>query len=140
MKTFFNRFFHLSPLPPGRPAVSNADELLPDVQSPVQRAVVTAFIACLLSLMLVYWAIHAVLERLGIWWAEGLVYTIFPVSVAFIILHRSCWHRETLGALRTFSVLLLSSAMFGGVLLAIGAIIALASFCAIAIRICTGGR
>ncbi|HZI32478.1 MAG TPA: hypothetical protein VFF11_09050 [Candidatus Binatia bacterium] len=100
----------------------------------------TAFIACMLTLMLVYWAANRMVAQLGIWWAAGLLYAVLPITVTFILLHRSCWHRETAGVPRAFSVLLLSCAIFGGVMLAIGVVIVLALFFVVAVRICAGAR
>lgn len=99
-----------------------------------------AFVACFVALVTVYWAAHPVVSRLGVWWAEALVYAAIPITATFTILYRSRWHREVAGGKRTGSLLLISCAIFGGVLLALVALIPLVWFCAIAIRVCAGGR
>jgi hypothetical protein len=99
------------------------NEQTPDVQSPLQRAVVMASIACFVSLIIIYWVARPAVELLHVRWVEWLVYAIIPISVTFIILYRSCWHPEITGAARTYSLLLLSCIILVGVFIAIGFII-----------------
>lgn len=138
MKPIFKRFIHFPPW--SHPAVINPDESSSDEQSPLQRAVAFAFVACFVALTFIYWAARPLVARLGVWWAEVLVYAIIPVAVTFVILYRSCWHRELAGRRRMGSVLLVSCAIFAGVLLATGVLISLAWFGSIAIRTGIGGR
>jgi hypothetical protein len=105
------------------------NEQTPEVQSPFQRAMVMASIACFVSLIFFYWVARPAVVRLEVRWAELLVYAIIPISVTFIILYRSCWHREITGAARTCSLLLLSCIILGGELIAIGFMFCMASFC-----------
>ncbi len=99
-----------------------------------------AFITCFVALVIIYWVAHPVVSELGIWWAEGLAYAAIPITATFTILYRSRWHQEVAGGRRTGSLLLISCVIFGGVLLALAAMIPLVWFCAIAIRVCAGGR
>ncbi len=80
------------------------------------------------------------IERLGVWWAKGLVYAIIPVTVTFVILYRSGWRRETPGRARIGSLLLLACVIFGGVMLAVCVMVSLAWFGSIAMRAGLGGR
>jgi hypothetical protein len=107
----------------------NDNEQIPEVQSPLQRVFVTASIACFASLILFYWAAKPAVELLEVRWIELLVYSTIPIAVAFIILYRSCWHREITGAARTCSLLLLSAIILGGVEIATGIIFCMGIFC-----------
>ncbi len=100
----------------------------------------TASVVCFVALALVYWAARPVVERLGVWWAKGLVYAIIPVTVTFVILYRSGWRRETPGRARIGSLLLLACVIFGGVMLAVCVMVSLAWFGSIAMRAGLGGR
>jgi hypothetical protein len=90
------------------------DEQTPEVQSPLQRTFVMASIACFASLTVFYWGARRAVELIEVRWVEWLVYAVIPISVTFIILYRSCWHREITGAARTCSLLLLSCIILGG--------------------------
>ena len=138
MKAMFKWFGHFHSL--GHPAFFNPDEPTADAQSPVPRVMTIAFVSCLSALVLVYWLARPVVARLGVWWAEVLVYAIIPVALTFAILHRSCWHQEMAGRARAGSLLLISCAIFGGALLAVGVLLSAAWFCSIAIRTGMGGR
>ena len=138
MKNLFKRFGHVPAL--RHPADVDSGQPLSDAQSPLQRAVAVAFVACFAALLSVYWATQPVVAKLGVWWAEGLVYAVIPIAVTFLILHRSCWHREISGAARTGSLLLLSCTIFGGVLLAVGLVVSLGWFLSVALRAGVGGR
>ena len=105
------------------------DGPISDVQSPLQRAVVFACLACFGSLTFIYWAARPAVERLEVRWAEFLVYAVIPIAVTFIILYRSCWHREIAWVARTGFLLLLSCLILMGVLLAIGVMFSLLWFC-----------
>jgi hypothetical protein len=111
----------------------NDNEQTPEVQSSFQRAIVIASIACFVSLIFFYWVARPAVELLEVRWVELLVYAIIPISVTFIILYRSSWHREIIGAARTCSLLLLSCIFLGGELIAIGFMLCIAWFCLIAI-------
>jgi hypothetical protein len=101
----------------------------PEVQSPSQRAIVIASIACFISLTIIYWVARPAVELLHVRWAEWLVYAIISISVTFIILYRSCWHPEITGATRTCSLLLLSCIILVGVFIAIGVMLCMILFC-----------
>jgi hypothetical protein len=117
--------------------VMDENEQAPEVQSPLQRAMVTASIACFVSLVSFYYVARPAVAVLESWWVEGLVYAVIPLAVTFVILYRSCWHEEITGAARTWSVLLLSGVILAGVLLAIGIMLGMILFCANAV---TGGN
>ena len=134
MKPIFKRIIHLPPW--SHPAVNNPDEPSSDEQSPLRWA----FVACLMALTVIYWTTHPLVARLGVWWAEVLVYAVIPIAVTFVILDRSCWHRELGAWRRVGSELLVSCAIFAGALLAMGVLISLAWFGAIAIGTKIGGR
>jgi uncharacterized RDD family membrane protein YckC len=118
----------------GHWSVMDENEQTPEVQSPLQRDILIASIASLVSLAIIYFAARPVVSLLQVWWMELLVYAIIPISVAFILLYRSCWHREITGAARTCSLLVISCIILGGDLIAIGALfcMALSFFCMIA--------
>jgi hypothetical protein len=104
----------------------NENEQIPVVQSLLQRPIVVASVTSLVSLVFFYWVARRAVSQLEVWWVEFLAYAIIPMAVAFIILYRSCWHREITGAARTCSLLVLSGVIFGGDLIAIGAVLCLA--------------
>jgi hypothetical protein len=107
----------------------NDNNQTPEVQSPLQRVFVIASIACFVSLIFLYWVARRAVDLLEVRWIELLVYAIIPVSVTFIILYRSCWHREITGAARTCSLFLLSCIILGSEVIAIGIILCIAMFC-----------
>lgn len=104
-------------------------ERLSEIQSPLQRDMVIASIACFVSLLAIYSVARPAVELLEIFWEELLAYAVIPISVTFIILYRSCWHREIIGLARTCSLLLLSSLILFGVMLAIGVLLCVLWFC-----------
>jgi hypothetical protein len=110
------------------------NDQMPEVQSPLQRAVVIASIACFASLTLFYWVARPAVELLEVGWAEFLAYAILPITVTFIILYRSCWHREVTGIARTGSLLLLSCIILGSEVIVIGFMLCVAMFCFNAIQ------
>jgi hypothetical protein len=111
-----------------------------DAQSPLQRLIIVASIACFAALALVYCLAAPAVKLLEVWWAELLAYAIIPISVTFIILYRSDWRREISGAARTWSVLLLSLTIFAGVLLAVGVLSCMLWFIADSMHARGGGR
>jgi hypothetical protein len=111
----------------GHLSVMDDNEQTPEVQSPLQRVIVIASIACFASLMFFYWVGKPAIELLEVRWIELLVYSVIPISVTFTILYRSCWHREITGAARTCCLLLLSGIILGGELIAIGIMLCLAA-------------
>jgi hypothetical protein len=118
----------------------NENEQPLETQSPLQRVIVVASIACFAALGCVYWVATPAVKLLGTWWVELLAYAIIPISVTFAILYRSCWHREITGPARTCSLLLLSLLIFAGVLLAVGVLICMLWFITDSIRARGGGR
>jgi hypothetical protein len=80
------------------------------------------------SPVLVHWATRPVVNLLEVPWIEFLAYALVPVVVTFLILYRSCWHREIAGARRTCSLLLLSCVILGGVMVGSGFLLYLAMF------------
>ena len=75
------------------------------------------------SWIIIYWAAKNAVERLGVWWAECLVYAVVPITATFIFLYRSRWRRELVGAARTLFTILLSCQIYLGVLIFCGIII-----------------
>lgn len=100
--------------------IRNSDQQPSGFQFPLPRSVAVASLACLLSLMVVYWIAKPVVAQLEVWWMELLVYSVVPVSLTFVILYYSNWHQEQTGAVRTCSVLALSCLILGVLLLTIG--------------------
>jgi hypothetical protein len=135
MKGVFKRLALLA----GRLSVVDHHDQPAGFQFPWPRGVGLALLACAVSFMFVYWAARPVVERLEVWWGELLVYALIPMAVTFIVLYRGSWHREITGARRTCSVLLLSCAILGGFLLAIGVSVAVVSFCSMSLPM-AGGR
>ena len=82
---------------------------------------------CLACFACIYLSSKSWVVRLGVWWAELLVYALIPVSVAFVILYRSRWHLEMVRSARTSCLILFSFLILGGDLLFLG--IAVALFC-----------
>lgn len=109
--------------------VMNDDEQTTGIQSPLQRVIILASLACFGSFTFVYWVARPAVELLEVRWAEFLIYAAIPISVTFMILYRSCWHREIARAARACSLLLLSSVILVGVLFAIGVMLSLLWFC-----------
>ena len=103
----------------------------PEVQSPLQRVIAVASTASFVSLIFSFVAARWAVSQLQGWWVQLLAYAIVPVSVAFIILYRSCWHREIKGGARTCSLLLVSCAILAGDVVAVGVVI-----CAAVVFIC----
>ena len=97
----------------GRLRAMNTDEPPSKPQPPY----VIAVIASLASLVFVHLVFKSAIAWLEVWWAELLAYALFPISVIFVILYRSCWHRELTGATRTLSLIGLSSFILAAVLL-----------------------
>ena len=106
-----------------RLSVPNNNGQPSEIQSPIG---VSSFV-CFVSLAFICWVARHAVWLLQVWWAELLVYALIPISVTFIILYRSCWHREITGAARTLLLILLSCIIFAGVFTATGIIIILAS-------------
>ena len=79
-----------------------------------------AYAAGLAVLIFVYLVASNAIARLEVWWAELLVYALISMPAIFIMLYRSCWRRDRVGAVRTLSVIGLSVIVFVGVLFSIG--------------------
>ena len=105
------------------------NEQAPKVQSPFQRVIVIASLACLVSLMFLYCAGRPAASPLHVWWMELLACATIPISVTYMVLYRSGWHREIAGIARACSVLRLSCVILGGELLAVGILLCIAVFC-----------
>jgi hypothetical protein len=101
------------------------DEQPPVVDSPFGIAI----FACIVSSIFIYWVARPVVARLEVWWADLLVYSLVPITAAFFILYRSCWHQEMAIAKRMLYLILLSCTIFGGALIFMGVI--LFALCAI---------
>ena len=69
-----------------------------------------------------------------------LVEASLPITATFLVLYRSCWHREIIGVLRTGVLLLLSGLILVGGLTAIVVGMLLCVFCASGIPPRVGGR
>jgi len=138
MKPIFKRFIAF--LAPHPPATVSPDEIPSEEKCLSQRIIVTTGIASFLILVLEYSTIRTMVARIGVWWAEGLVYAVIPAAITFLILQRSCWHREVSPARRTCSLVATSSAIVGSVIMLMGGTVALVWFLAVALRTCAGGR
>jgi len=99
-----------------------------EIQSPVERAVILATFASFGSLAFIYWTARPVVKLIGVPWIEFLAYALIPALVTFVILYRSCWHREISGARRTGSLLLLAFTILGGVIIGSSLLLYLAMF------------
>ena len=109
----------------------NSNEPDPEEPSPLQRVFATASIVCFASLMIFYWVARPVIELLEVRWIECMVYSTIPITVTFIILYRSCWHQEIIGAARTCALLLLSGVVLGGVVSVMGIMLLVLMFCSL---------
>ncbi len=123
----------------GRLSVVNHHDQPAGFQFPLPHGVGLASLACFVSLIFVYWIARPAVERLEVWWVEWLVYAFIPLAVTFIILYRSGWHREIAGVRRTGSLLLLSCAILGVLLLAVGISVLVVSICSMSLPM-AGGR
>jgi hypothetical protein len=110
-------------------SVLNESEPPSEVQSPI----VIAWFVCFVCFVFIIWAARPAVRLLGIWWIELSIYVLIPITATFIVLYRSCWHREITGVARTCSLLPLSCAIFGSVLFAIGLSVAIGCFFVIAL-------
>jgi hypothetical protein len=97
----------------------NESEQIPEVQSFSKRAIIIASSVCFASSICFYWIARPAVSQLQVLWMELLVYAIIPISVTFIVLYRSYWHREITGVARTCSLLLLSCIILAGEIIAI---------------------
>ncbi|MGA9452409.1 MAG: hypothetical protein WBW41_13820 [Verrucomicrobiia bacterium] len=95
-----------------------------DQPSEFQLPIGVASFACLVCFAFIYLVARPAVLLLEVWWAEWLAYALIPVSVAFIILYRSCWHPEMVRAARTSCLVLLSCIIFCSDLVFIGILIA----------------
>jgi hypothetical protein len=99
----------------------NASEL------PIRKA----GLVCLVCLPIIYlatrpmvWVLHA--EWVG--WLLAPLFTLLPMSVSFIILYSSLWHREWPGPKRILSLILVSAIILCVVLFIMGVILVIGSF------------
>ena len=86
--------------------------------------------ACAIGLVAVFVAIRFMSLFMDIAWLTRLFATLIPISAAFIILHRSAWHRE-LPAVTRILFMLLSACIIYVVVLALlgfGMLVAAAFF------------
>jgi hypothetical protein len=100
----------------------NPTERPTELQSPAQRAGIIAALVCFALMACLFGIGKPVMERVHAWWAEMLIYTLFPIGLTFAILHASCIHREMSRAARAGFLLLVSLLIFGGACLALCAI------------------
>lgn len=109
-------------------------------ESPLSRILRIGSLACFVSAMGFYGVAHFFVSRLQVWWMEALIYTLVPLSVTFVVLYRSCWHREISGAQRTSRLLALSCAIVGGeviaLLLAAAALFCMGLLCMFLVAFC----
>jgi hypothetical protein len=76
----------------------------------------TAGLACLICLPIIYLVTRPVVWWIRAPWTEWLLaplFTLIPLSVVFIILYFSAWHREWTRATRILSTALSSCVIFG---------------------------
>src|ERR1700733_8075012 len=92
-----------------------------------------AGVVCLLCLPIIFlgtrpliWLLHA----RGAVWPLFTLWTLVPVSAAFVVLYRSAWHREWSRSRRVYSMIFSSCVIFGVDLLV--AVMLLATGCLIA--------
>jgi hypothetical protein len=95
------------------------DEVEERPANPLSRILRIGSLTCLVSALAFYEVAHAFVSRLQVWWMEAIIYAVVPLSVTFVVLYRSCWHREITGAARTSRLLLLSCAIVGGEVIAV---------------------
>lgn len=112
--------------PPDGVQAGNESEQEPRVHSPFERVVIVASIACFVSLLFLYCLARPAVSQFHVWW---VVYAIIPISVTYLVLYGSGWHREIAGAARACSALRLSCFILGGELLAVGIVLCVAVFC-----------
>jgi hypothetical protein len=91
-----------------------------DRPTQAQSPIGAAWAAALFSFIVIYWLDGQVVSSLRVWWEQLLVYGMVPMLLAFIILYRSCWHREFTNAARNPLLVLMSFFIFGGVLITVG--------------------
>lgn len=75
-----------------------------------------AGLACLVCLPIMYLTTRPLLGLLhgqGIEWLLLILFTFVPLSVTFLILYCSAWHRESPRARRLFSAIFSSCVIFG---------------------------
>ncbi len=104
-----------------------------EVQTPLQQVLVRASIAAFACLALLYCLARPAVGLLESRMAELLVYSIIPVTIIFVFLYRSCWHREITGVLRTCSLFGLSFLVFACELIVILFLFGIAMFCLMAL-------
>jgi len=80
----------------------------PESQSPI----LVAGAAALVAFVITCWLGSHYVTSLRLWWTELLVYPILPSALAFILLHRSCWHQEMRRSTRALLLALTSCAIF----------------------------
>ena len=107
----------------------NHTEQPAEVQSPAQRAGITAVLVCLAYMACLFRVGKILVGWLPVWGVGFLIYALLPIALTFTILHVSCIHREMSKAARGSFLLLISLLIYGLACLALGVIafIALAS-------------
>jgi heme/copper-type cytochrome/quinol oxidase subunit 3 len=118
----------------------NDNEQSPKFELPVPRVVGLAAIACFASLTGIYFIASSTSNTVGSGWAKLLIYAPLPLFVTFTILYRSDWHRQSRGAARMASLLVVSGLILAGVLAAIAVAVCVAGFYSIAVRQGIAGR
>jgi len=79
--------------------------------------------ACFICWVFMLFVARPAVALLDVWWAEGLVDAAFPLSVCFVILYGSHWHREMRSLARAFYLILVSGIISGCALFCGGAVI-----------------
>jgi hypothetical protein len=100
----------------------NQTEQPVEVQSPAQRAEISAALACAASVVYLFSVGGPAVEWFQVRWAGLLFCTLLPIALTFTILYGSCLHREMRRAARTGFLLLVSLLIFGGACVALGII------------------
>jgi len=90
------------------------ENLFAKIESPITFS----SFACAACLFLCNWIARPIASQLAVGWTLFfLLYAVIPISATFFILYRSCWHQKITGVARTVSLILLSCAIFLGVLI-----------------------
>jgi hypothetical protein len=101
----------------------------------------SAGLACLACVPIVYLATRPIVWLTlvpGVQWLVVGLFTILPVSVAFIVLYRSAWHEERPRLKRIFSAMMSACIIFGVDLFAVGVLVVVGCLIAGLIRVVGG--
>lgn len=92
----------------------------PHFEVPFQPVIALAALVCTASLTIIFLITRPVVQRIGVWWIELLVYSTVPVLLTLVILGRSGFHREAAGLARVRTLLLTTFFIWTVVLIVIG--------------------